>query len=168
MKKPIKIFIIYFPVVLVSLQVLVNIFALIDRGSYNAVGFYLNTFLGTNVLFSFFMLAFTFSFRFCAVSRWAAIAEVLFGLNYLIIQQDNLYNIIFQIIVGLISLWLTYRYFTIKFPLCRISLLHKFFSYTILTGSCAKGLESWEQDVKATIIDKQLTGTNDRNGKNYI
>lgn len=168
MKKPVKIFIIYFPVVLVSLQVLVNLFALIDRTAYNAIGFYLNTFLGTNVLFSFFMLAFTFSFKFCAVSRWAAIAEVLFGVNYLVVQQDNLYNILFQIIVGAICLLLTYRYFTSKFPLCRISLLHKFFSYTILTGSCAKGLEIWEKDITATIIDKHLIKGHDRNSKNYI
>lgn len=168
MRKSVKVFIIYFPVVLVSLQILVNLFALINRDAYNAVGFYLNTFLGTNILFSFFLLAFTFSFRFCTVSRWSAIAEVLFGLNYLIVQQDNLYNIIFHIIVGTISLWLTYKHFTTKFPLCRISLLHKFFSYTILTGSCAKGLDIWEQDVKATILGKHLIKSHDRNSKNYI
>lgn len=150
--KTIKKFLIYFPVILVSLQVIVNLYALIDRKSYDAIGFYLNTFIGTNILFALFLLAFTFSFNFCAVSRFSAIAEVLFGLNYLIVQQDNLYNILFQVITGTIFLILTYNYYIKKFPLCRISLLHKFFGAVFLTGSCVKGLQEFERDIKSTVI----------------
>lgn len=161
--KSVKKFLIYFPVILVSLQVLVNLYALIDRESYNSIGFYLNTFIGTNILFAFFLLLFTFSFNFCSVSRFAAIAEVLFGVFYLIIQEDNLYNILFQVVVGLGSLYLTYRYFIKKFPLCRVSLVHKFFGAVFLTGSCTKGLEKFEKDIESTLIKMRHDGNN----KNY-
>jgi hypothetical protein len=149
--KRVKNFIIYFPVILVSIQVLVNIYALVDRPGYYAAGFYLNTFIGTNVLFALFLVAFTFSFNLCQVSRFASVAEILFAVNYLIVQEDNLYNIIFQLIVGIISLVLTYNYFIKKFPLCRISLLHKFFGAVVITGSCAKGLDIFERDIESTV-----------------
>lgn len=149
--KRLKKFIIYFPVTLVSLQVLVNIYALIDWEGYNAISFYLNTLIGTNIGFSVFLLAFTFSFNFCAVSRYSSVAEVLFGLNYLIVQQDNLYNILFQVITGSIALALTYRFFIRKYPLCRISLLHKFFGAVVLTGSYARGMDKYEKEIESTV-----------------
>lgn len=156
--KTIKKFLIYFAVILVSLQVLFNLIALIDRHAYDKVGFYLNTFIGTNVLFAIFLVAFTFSFKFCLVSRACAVAELLFGINYLIVQQDNLYNILFQVIVGVVSLIVTYFYFTSKFPLCRLSLLHKFLGWIFLTGSCAEGLRMWEKDIES-IVKKTNYGT---------
>jgi len=150
--KSIKKFIIYFPVILVSIQVIFNLYALIDRAGYNAIGFYLNTFIGTNILFSVFLLAFTFSFKFCRISSAAAVAEVLFGVAFMIIQEDNIYNILFQVIVGLVALIFTYHYFIHKFPLCRINLLHRFFGAVFLTGSCTKGLEKFESEIKESII----------------
>lgn len=149
--KRIKLFIIYFPVTLVTLQVIVNIWALIDRNTYNAAGFYLTTFIGTNILFALFLLAFTWWSRLCAISRWAAIAECLFALNYLIVKQDNLYNILFQVIVGVISLIITFRHFIKKFPLCDISLFCKLIGFAVLAGSCSKGLDKWEREIKSTL-----------------
>lgn len=149
--KRIKLFIIYFPVTLVTLQVIVNVWALIDRHTYNAVGFYLTTFIGTNVLFSLFLLAFTWWSKLCEISRWAAIAECLFALNYLIVQQDNLYNILFQVIVGVIALIITFRHFIKKFPLCDISLFCKLIGFAFLAGSCSKGLDKWEMETKSTL-----------------
>ncbi len=153
-----KKFIIYFPVILVSLQVCVNVYALLDRASYNAWGFYLNTFIGTNILFSLFLLAFTFSFPFCRISRWAAVSEFLFGLNYLIVKEDNLYNILFQIIVGIAALIFTYNHFRIKFPLCKISLLHKFVACVLVTGSCSRGLMRWETEMETTVKEMYYAG----------
>jgi len=139
-----KLFIVYFPIVLVSLQGVVNILALVNKPLYYSMGFYLNTFLGTNIFFSVFMLAFTFYFKFCTVSRAAAIAEVLFGLNYLIVQQDNLYNILFQIIVGAIALLITVKYYMRKFPSCDISQIKNFFKLVAKRKSCTKAFEEWE------------------------
>lgn len=162
--KTVRKFLVYFPVILVAMQVLVNLYALIDRESYNAAGFYLNTFVGTNIFFAVFLVAFTFSFNFCHVSRYAAVAELLFGIFYLIIQQDNIYNIMFQIVVGGGSLFFTYRHFIKKFPLCRVSLVHKFFGAIFLTGSCSKALDVWEQDIKTQITAQHY----DRHFKNNI
>jgi hypothetical protein len=148
--RKVKLFVIYFPVALVALQVIVNLLSFaINLGN---AGFYINTFIGTNVLFSLFLLAFTFMFRFCAVSRWAAVAEVLFGLNYLIVQQDNLYNIMFQIIVGTLAIVATFWHYVKKFPLCRLSLLFGFIGSVAAKGSCKKGLDKWERDVKSIIL----------------
>ena len=149
--KLVKKFIIYFPIILVSLQVCANLLALISVNTYLSIGWYLNLFIGTNVMFAVFLAAFTFSFNFCNVSRAASIAEVLFALNYLIVQQDNLYNILFQVIVGLAALFITYRYYIKKFPLCRLSLLHKFIAAIFITGGCEKALKRFERDVTATV-----------------
>ncbi len=151
MKKKIRIFITYFPVILVGLQVIVNLMSFVFPAAYNVAGFYLNTMFGTNVLFAVFLTMFTFSFPFCYVSRYAAIAELAFGVNYLIVKQDNMYNIMFQVIVGILAILLTFRHYIKKFPLCRLSLLITFFGSVIQKGSCKKGLEKWEGDIKNII-----------------
>src|SRR5678815_1485440 len=82
MNKKVKLFIVYFPVLLISCQVLVDLLAIINQPLYLKWGFYLNTFFGTNVLFAVFLLAFTLMFRFCRISVWAAVAECAFALYY--------------------------------------------------------------------------------------
>jgi len=160
MKRGIKLFLVYGPVIIVASQVAVNLLYFISKNTYMEAGFYLNTFFGTNMLFALFLLAFTFMFKFCAISRWAAIAEVLFGVNYLVVQEDNLYNIMFQVIVGTIALIFTISHYTKSFPLCRLSLLVSFIKSVILSiissKSCKKGLErgyeQWERDVKSMLL----------------
>ena len=151
MRRKLKIFIIYFPVILVSCQVMVNLLYFIDFNSYMRWGLILNIFFGVNMLFSWFLLAFTYWFRFCEVSRYAAWAEVFFGINYLCIQQDNLYNIMFQVIVGVVALLLTFRYFIKRYPLCSLALVWRFFKSVGKTRSCSKGLDMWERNTYHTI-----------------
>jgi len=149
MNKRTKVFISYFPVILVSIQIMANIFGLVSNEAYLKIGFYLNTFIGTNILFSLFLVAFTQFFRFCKVSRYAALAELLFGLNYLIVQEDNLYNVIFQITVGVLALVLTFRYYIHRFPLCRISLLASFLKNVFrYHGNCNRAFDGWEKEMK--------------------
>jgi energy-coupling factor transporter transmembrane protein EcfT len=69
----------------------------------------------------------------------------------LIIKEDNLYNIIFQIIVGIIALVCTYYFFKNKFPLCRLALWHKFFMFFCLTGSCNKAIHLFTIDTEITV-----------------
>ena len=151
MKRHLKLFIIYFPVVLVSCQVLMNLLSFVMPKAYYAAGFYLNTFFGTNVLFAIFLLCFTLMFRFCDVSRWSAIAEVLFAANYLIVKADNLYNILFQVIVGVIAILLTFRHYINKFPLCRMSLVWRFLT-SVSTKGCEKGLEHYDKHINSIIL----------------
>lgn len=153
MKRKAKIFIVFFPVILVGFQVAVNLLSFALPEFYASAGFYLNTFFGTNVLFSFFLVLFTFLLRFCEVSRWAAIAEFLFAVNYMIVKQDNLYNIMFQIIVGSIAILLTFRQYTKKFPLCKLSLITGFLWSVIVKLSCTKGLEKWNDDLNRKIAN---------------
>lgn len=150
--RKVKLFIVYFPILLVTGQVLINLFSFVDNRSYIAAGFYLNTFFGTNVFFSLFLLAFTFSFKFCAVSRAAAVAEFLFAANYMIVQVDNLYNISFQVIVGLVAIGFTFFNYLRKFPLCRMSLLMGFLGSVISNMSCKRGLDEWERSIKGIIL----------------
>lgn len=154
MKNKLKLFIVYFPVLLVSFQVAVNLLYFLWNSFYMSSGFYLNTFFGTNVLFAIFLVAYTFMFKFCKISRWAAIAEVLFAINFLVVKEDNMYNILFQIIVGVLAILITFSHYIKSFPLCRLSLVVGFIKSVILKGNCKKGLEQWERDVKSIILRK--------------
>lgn len=150
--KNIKIFVIYFPVTLVALQIMANLFYFIAPGTYYATGFYLNLFLGTNVLFALFLLAFTVMFRFCAVSRYAALAECMFALFYLIVQKDDVYNILFQIGVGVLAMIATFWHYVKKFPLCGVSLFARFIANIVKTGSCRKGIDAWDRNVRSILL----------------
>jgi len=145
MRKRLKVFIAYFPVILITGQVFTNLLYFIAPDLYQSWGFYLSLAFGTNLLFALFLVGFTMWFRFCAVSRYAAYAQLLFALNYLIIQKDNIYNIMFQIIVGILALSLTFRFFMKKFPLCRMSLFMSFLSSLFASGSCTQALERWDR-----------------------
>jgi len=145
MRKKLKLFVIYFPVVLVSCQVLVNLLSFVSYETYVSAGFYLNHLFGVNVLIAMFLVAFTHWFKFCAISRYSAWAEVAFAVNFLIVQQDNLYNILFQVIVGTGALLLTFRYFVIRYPLCSIALVWRFLRSVTEEKSCRRGMDLWEQ-----------------------
>ena len=134
-----------------SRQVMVNLFSFVSFDAYVKYGLVLNTFFGTNALFALFLLSFTYWFKFCAVSRYAAWAEVLFAINFLIVQQDNLYNIMFQVIIGSIAILLTFRYFIKRFPLCSLALIWRFFDSVGKTKSCKKGMDLWEKRTYNTI-----------------
>lgn len=145
MRRYINIFVIYFPVILVTCQVSVNLMYFFAYNTYIKAGFILNTLFGVNMLFAGFLLAFTYWFKFCAISRYAAWAEVLFAVNYIIVHQDNLYNILLQVIIGTLSILLTFRFFIHRFPLCKVALIWSFISSAIERGSCSAGVELWEQ-----------------------
>jgi len=161
--KNLKVFIIYFPIILVALQVAANIIGLVAPNFYNRIGFYLNTFLGTNLLFSLFLLLFTHLYKFCSISKYAAIKEVLFAIAYMVIQEDNVYNIVFQIIIGLLALLITFKKYVKKFPMCTISLVSKFFKSLIMSSSCTEAIKRFELDI-AKETDKKIF--NERISKN--
>ena len=123
-----KIFIIYFPVILVVLQVIANVLWLAMPNTINRYADVINTFIGTNILFSVFLCFFTFVFRFSAISRVCAIVEVLFAGMYLITSNEQ-YNTWFQITVGVGAILYTHIYYVRKFPLCSFALTNKFFEY---------------------------------------
>lgn len=142
----------YFPVILIVGQILANCLWFLDRGIYYEYGFYLGLVFGTNLFFALFLVSFTHLLRFCYVSRACAWAQLAYAVNYLVVQQDNIYNIWFQIGVGVLALIWTFWNYIKKFPLCRLSLFIGFIVNVIKQGSCKKGLENWERDITSIII----------------
>lgn len=161
MQKKIKIFIVYFPVILVACQVLVNLLYFAWPSAYNNTGFYLNLFFGSNIMVGVFLLVVTFGLKFCAISRWASVAELLYGVNYLIVQQDNTYNIVFQIITGAVALIITFRAYLSNFPLCQMSLFFSFLGSIFSSkGDCEKAIDHWQDKLNSTIEKQTANGRN--------
>lgn len=161
MRYRLKIFITYFPVILVSCQVLTNLLYFAWPSAYYNTGFYLNLFFGTNLMVSLFFLIFTFVFSFCEISRWAAVAEFLYAINYMIVQQDSNYNIMFQIITGAIALIITFRTYLSKFPLCQMSLFFSFMGSVFSSkGNCEKAVDHWQDKLNSTIEKRTANGRN--------
>lgn len=148
MKRAAKIFVAYFPVLLVAGQVVVNWLSFVWPFGYMKAAFYLNTFFGVNVFIALMLVAMTQLLKFCSVSRWAALAELFFAVNYLIVQQDNLYNIMFQIIIGTIAIIATFFHYIKKFPGCNLSVGAEFIKSAFKSGSCTKSLEEFDSNVK--------------------
>ena len=155
--KNMKKLIVYFIVILVACQVLVDIYALIDHAGYVRAGFYLGAFFGTNLFVAIFFLAFSYSFKFCKISRACAWAEMLFNINFIIVKEDNLYNLLFQIIIGVIALTVTFDFFIKKFPLCRISLLWQLilsFGVIFTGGKCDDVVNNFDSNIKESLVKK--------------
>lgn len=136
---------IFFPVMLVGGQVIVNLLYFYKPEWYYGSAFWLNFSLGTNGFFALFLLILTHRLRMCGVSKWAAYAEVLFALNYAIVQKDNLYNILFQVIVGVVFLIFCFNKISKKYPLCSFGLFWRFLGDVIKTCSCSKGFEIYKR-----------------------
>lgn len=151
MKRKIKIFLAYSPVLLLAVQMVANIVWFIDPTFYYMVGFYLNALFGSSLFLGAILVGFTQLFPFCYVSRYAAFAQVLFTVNYMVVQQDNLYNIMFQIIVGALALLATFGYYANKFPLCQLGLLKRFIRNITKEKSCEKGISLYHQETKKLI-----------------
>lgn len=152
MRRANVIFIVYFPVMLVAAQVLLNILSFAFRPFYIEYGFYLNTFFGTNAWFAIFLVSLTFTLRLCTISRACAIGELAFAVNYTVVGEDNLYNILFQITAGLIVLFITFLQYIKKFPMCRMSLFFSFLdSLRRNNCDCNAALSHWDEKTKRLI-----------------
>lgn len=155
MKKSLKTFLIYFPILLVGFQVFVNLLSFLAYDWYAAAGFYLNTFFGTNVFFALFLVGFCYMFRMCAVSRAAAWAEIAFAVNFMIVKEDNLYNIMFQVIVGAVALSYTFWDYVKKYPLCRLSHWAWFHWLAVKNCSCKRGFDEWEKHTETALLKER-------------
>lgn len=143
-----RLFIIYFPVILIIGQVVCNLVYFISKETYYSWGFYLSLIFGTNLFFAAFLVVFTNVFRFCEVSKWAAWGQLAFAVFYLIRKTDDVNNIIFQIAVGTAAIIWTFRSYMKAFPLCRLSLL-KAFIKSLFIKKCdyEKANEHWKEYV---------------------
>lgn len=160
MKRAATIFLAYFPLALLTFQVLADILYLISFKTYASLYFYLSWAMGSSFLLALFLIIFTERLKFCEVSKWAARAQMLFSIVYLIIRQDNIYNISIQIVIGLVAMILTAKYYKHKFPLCRLSLFLNFMKNVFKESSCEKGVVAHDRETKNLIIQKKYRHEN--------
>lgn len=151
-----KIVIAYFPILLTFFQLLINLIYFINKDFYVDYSFYFSNMFGQSLIFSLFLVLYTYFFKFCSILRITAITQLIICILYLIIQNDNIYNILFQIIVAVLSLLMTVYYYVKKYPKCRISLYIKAKKYSLylwniflkaLTNTgfdCEKGLREYK------------------------
>jgi hypothetical protein len=114
MKKLLKISIIYTPIILIIGQVICNLLYIALPNFYSKWYYVIATLFGTNLICSVLMVGLTYHFKFCKVSRAAAISQVIFCLFYLAVSKDDIYNITFQVVVGIAALILTIITMTIE------------------------------------------------------
>jgi hypothetical protein len=155
--RKVKLFLVYFPIILIAGQLLANSIFYIDNAFYYKHAFYLSIWFGTNVLFAIFLCGLTWVFSFCSISKWCAAAQVFYAFNLHLFPRKEEYNVVFQIIVGVIALLITFSDYFKKFPLCKWSLLVKFYKDVAKERSCKKGAEKWDRDIKSQLKAKYRT-----------
>lgn len=126
-----KIIIAYFPILLTAFQLFINGIYFINESLYNYYSFYFANTLGTSFIFSFFLVIYTSYFKFCSVSKIASYAQMLLSIAYLVIQKDDVYNIVFQSVVMIMTLIITGYYYVKKYPKCKFSLYVKGLEYSV-------------------------------------
>lgn len=108
MKRSSKWLIVNFPIIIVFLQVVANFLYAIYEPLYSKLFFFISGLCGMNWVTALFMVAFTFYFRFCRISRVCALAELVFCTADLIVNGNPEYNSYIQLLVGTGALVITY------------------------------------------------------------
>lgn len=125
-----KLILAYFPIVLTLLQLSANILYFVNKEYYIQNSFYISNTIGGSLIFSLFLVLYTSCFKFCSVSKLTAYMQLIIAVSYLVIQNDNIYNIIFQTIIMILALIFTFYLYIKKNPNCAISLYLKARFYT--------------------------------------
>ena len=106
-KKILTYIVAYSFVIITSVQLCVNLLFILAPEFYIRNSFYLSQIGGLSIVYLLPMLAVAFLFKFCIPSRICAVAQVVLTALWLIIQEDNVYNITAQITIGILALILT-------------------------------------------------------------
>ena len=104
----------YSPIVLLVGQLFANILYVAAPEVYANNYYWIATLFGVNLIGGLAIVAMTFLFEFCRISKWAAVSQVIFAIVYLCFTKDDEYNIAVQIIVGVGAILLTITEITIK------------------------------------------------------
>jgi hypothetical protein len=107
MKKLLTILVAYSFVIITSVQLLANIICIVNKEFYYEHWFIIANLVGFSIIYLIPMVAVAFLFKFCIPSRICAITQVVLSILWLIIQEDNTYNITAQIVIATLALFLT-------------------------------------------------------------
>jgi hypothetical protein len=89
-------------------QLLANITSIFFKEFYYKNWFIIANLVGVSFIYLIPMVAVVFLLKYCYVSRICAIAQVILTILWLVIQEDNIYNITAQLIIGFLALFFTY------------------------------------------------------------
>jgi len=140
-----KLYMAYFPFVLVCIQFLINVALLLGLDNPEIL-YYLNAMFGTNFFFAVFLVCYTNFFHFCRISKWASFAELALAIDVMVVKNETTYNLIFQTIIIICAIIATLLYYGDKFPSCMMSLYTMFLKKVIKNGfHCEKALEDFKE-----------------------
>jgi len=142
-----KIYMAYFPFVLVCIQFLINVALLLGLENPEVL-YYLNAMFGTNFFFAVFLVCYTNFFHFCIISKWASFAELALAIDVMVVKNETTYNIVFQSVIMICGIIVTLLSYSDKFPTCLMS-LHALFIKKIFKHrfDCVKSLHEFKEDV---------------------
>lgn len=144
MRQLFKKFIAYFPILLIILQLIANLLYMGGCLSNGAL-FYVNTILGTNFLFSLFLVAYTQFFSFCNIGRIAAYTEIALALDVLFVPETH-YNLVFQCVIMTAGIAVSIHNSIKKFPNCLIALYVRLTKIFIRNRfNCEKTLDEYKR-----------------------
>lgn len=154
MKRRSKLFIAYFPVIFLGCQMAANLLYFISPSVYVSKGYYLNTLFGGSFMTALVFVCFTFVFKFCEISKWAAVAQLIFAGMALFIHDDGVYNISLQLGIGTVAMIATFRHYIKKFPLCTMSLFVSFIGSIFASkGNCEKAVDLFENNLNKKVAN---------------
>jgi hypothetical protein len=109
-KKILTIIVAYSFVIITSVQLVVNLIFVFAPEFYLRNGFYFSNFGGLSVTYLIPMVSVAFLLKYCAPSRICAIGQVIMTILWLIIKEDNIYNITAQIFIALMCLFFPMKF----------------------------------------------------------
>ncbi len=141
-----KLYMAYFPFVLVCIQFLINVALLLGLENPEVL-YYLNAMFGTNFFFAVFLVCYTNFFHFCIISKWASFAELALAIDVMVVKNETTYNIVFQSVIMICGIIVTLLSYGGKFPSCMMSMYTMFLKKVIKNGfHCEKALEEFKEN----------------------
>jgi hypothetical protein len=120
--------------------IIINLIGLINYKFYCENAFWLNCISGLSFLGSLRDLGMLKLFKFCDISKYAIYSMILFLPVYIIVYflfgSEPKGNLIFQIFIGLIAIFLTLMLYLKKYPNCTMTNYIKAKQYSISIWNC--------------------------------
>ena len=117
-----------------------NILSLISYEFYSNNFFWISCFFGSTLISSVQNIAMVHLFKFCEISKYASYAILIFLpvyiIDFLIFGTESIANILFQLIIGLVALFLTLLAYIKKYPNCTITNYIRAKQYSLSIWNC--------------------------------
>lgn len=109
MKKVLKFIVAYSFVIITFVQLFINFIFIFNKEFYLKYSFYFSNTIGSGLIYIILLNCVVFLLPYCPPSRICGIAQLILAILWLIIQEDNIYNITAQITISTIALIMTFK-----------------------------------------------------------